>query len=284
MASVRPPNGECYICTSPKHVAIDCPHRGRWLALRSVNLIHVDMDAADEANEMCEYLAMIAESNIYAYPSEDPEDERSAFVIDALGTGAKAIYLDPPHHRNRRRREAFEKAKDRPQEKGKGKAVECDDPVSIPRRQIRKAARVAELPSSRTEEGVEIFKAPKVQQLPDGPGSLGARALHVKLRVHSLDGVEIRGRLDSGADITHMSEECWESIPGLPKPKEGIHMKLYHLTGQAKVLGYIKTIIYLLTKTGEVVSFELEAYVVRNMRVPLLLGEDFQSSYELGVQ
>jgi hypothetical protein len=99
-----------------------------------------------------------------------------------------------------------------------------------------------------------------------------------------LENEEIRGRLDSGADITLMSEEFWKSIPDIQKPKEGICMTLYHLTGQAKVLGYVKTRLYMVSKDGEVVSFELEAYVVRNMKVPLLLGEDFQLSYELGVQ
>lgn len=35
---------------------------------------------------------------------------------------------------------------------------------------------------------------------------------------------------------------------------------------------------------GAVIRFELEAYVVRNMKVPLLLGEDFQTTYELGLE
>jgi hypothetical protein len=81
-----------------------------------------------------------------------------------------------------------------------------------------------------------------------------------------------------------MSEEFWESIPDIQKPRKGIRMKLYHLTGQAKVLGYVRTTLYMVSKEGDVVSFELEVYVVRNMKVPLLIGEDFQSSYELGVQ
>jgi hypothetical protein len=61
-------------------------------------------------------------------------------------------------------------------------------------------------------------------------------------------------------------------------------MRLYHLTGPAKVLGYIKTTLFAVDTMGNVLSFELEAYVVRKMRVPLLLGEDFQVAYELGVQ
>ena len=61
-------------------------------------------------------------------------------------------------------------------------------------------------------------------------------------------------------------------------------MKLYHLTGHAKVLGYVKTRLYTLTTDNSWICFELEAYVVQGMRVPLLLGEDFQTSYELQVK
>jgi hypothetical protein len=70
-----------------------------------------------------------------------------------------------------------------------------------------------------------------------------------------------------------MSEDYFNSIPGLPKPREGLRMQLYMLTRQAKVLGYTRFTMYV----------EVEAYIVQNMRVPLLLGEDFQISYELGV-
>lgn len=61
-------------------------------------------------------------------------------------------------------------------------------------------------------------------------------------------------------------------------------MKLYHLTGNARVLGYVKTQLFAAAMDGTIVSFELEAYVVRDMRVPLLIGEDFQVTYELGLR
>jgi hypothetical protein len=34
---------------------------------------------------------------------------------------------------------------------------------------------------------------------------------------------------------------------------------------------------------GEILQLEAEAYVVKGMSVPILLGEDFQLNYELGV-
>ena len=42
-----------------------------------------------------------------------------------------------------------------------------------------------------------------------------------------------------------------------PRLREGMRMKLYHLTGGAKVLGYIKTKLYATAQDESIVSFEL---------------------------
>ena len=114
-------------------------------------------------------------------------------------------------------------------------------------------------------------------------GLLGSKGLHMRARIHELDLSDVKARLDSGADITLISEEFWKSLTNLPQLREGMRMKLYHLTGGAKVLGYIKTELYATALDGSIVSFELEAYLIRNMNVPILLGEDFQTTYELSV-
>lgn len=51
-------------------------------------------------------------------------------------------------------------------------------------------------------------------------------------------------------------------MPEAPHLHEWMRMKLYHLMGGAKVLGYIKTELYILKKDESIVSFELESYVV----------------------
>lgn len=84
----------------------------------------------------------------------------------------------------------------------------------------------------------------KGRALPEGLGSLGSQALQIKGSVVDAAGKSIPIRLDSGADITLMSEDYYNSVQGLPKLKEGLRMKLYHLTGHAKVLGYIRTILF----------------------------------------
>jgi hypothetical protein len=132
-----------------------------------------------------------------------------------------------------------------------------------------------------TYEPGKVFPASKGRSLPEGMGSLGSKALHMRARVHKLDSSDVKARLDSGADITLISEEFWKSLTDPPRLREGMRMKLYHLTGGAKVLGYIKTELYATALDESIVSFELEVYVVRNMNIPILLGEDFQTTYEL---
>ncbi|THU78665.1 hypothetical protein K435DRAFT_876382 [Dendrothele bispora CBS 962.96] len=67
--------------------------------------------------------------------------------------------------------------------------------------------------------------------------------------ITSLTADEVVVRLDSGADITLMSEECWKE-PRLPQLKVGLRMKLYQLTGEAKVLVYMHFPIYVTATNG----------------------------------
>ncbi|KAJ7503818.1 hypothetical protein B0H11DRAFT_1710674, partial [Mycena galericulata] len=313
--SDRPPtNGRgCYVCTSMNHLARDCPQYGRWLALRDAHTIEVDVDIVEESEDLKEWLAMFSESNptVSAYSRESSESSENSengifhkegFMLDAQFTGASALHVKPrslEENRNARRRNYFDSLKRR---KEKNKADETT--VVIPRRILRfKNARIKKEatptsasstfiptpdpePAVRDEKvdsppleslhGVRVIKAFKARSLPPGLASLGVSALHLKVHIGDPSAPATKGRLDSGADITLMSEEFFNSLVGLPKPKEGLRMKLYALTGEAKVLGYTRFTMYALAADGVLVSFEVEAYVVRDMRVPLLLGEDFQ--------
>ncbi|PPQ83356.1 hypothetical protein CVT26_015166, partial [Gymnopilus dilepis] len=238
--------------------------------------------------------------------SEDSQSEKEVFIIDAHSSGAFSVHAQRhiAPNRNQRRRVHFEK---------KGKAVEDHSEPKLTRRIKRQRRLRGQEPTSSNSNQAEaeltaearnrddtsevtgsfdcsqpgeprIIVVRKGRALPDGFASLGAKALHIKAQIASLNQEPIKVRLDTGADITLMSEDFYHSIDGLPRIKEGVRMKLYHLTGGARVLGYIKTPIYARTSEGEILEFEMEAYVVRGMRVPLLIGEDFQTCYELGLE
>ncbi|KAJ7094085.1 hypothetical protein C8R44DRAFT_645642, partial [Mycena epipterygia] len=151
-------------------------------------------------------------------------------------------------------------------------------------------AEVEERESSTTED---LDPPPKeldpiflrAKRSPDpGDSAIGVSVLAVKGWVDSLENAPVNLRLDSCADITLISEEYYSSLRNPPPIKEGHRMSLAQLTDQGTIIkGYSKLRIYLLTTEGNLICTEAEAYVVKGMSVPILLGEDFQLNYELGV-
>jgi hypothetical protein len=91
-------------------------------------------------------------------------------------------------------------------------------------------------------------------------------------------------RLDSGADISLISEEFLNSLPNPPPIRKGHRMNLAQLTDKGTVIkGFTKLKLLMMSMSGETIELEAEVYVVKGMSVPVLLGEDFQLNYEIGV-
>ncbi|KAJ8495303.1 hypothetical protein ONZ45_g12913 [Pleurotus djamor] len=109
------------------------------------------------------------------------------------------------------------------------------------------------------------------------------KALHMYISLNSPTAPTTQARLDSGADITLISEELWDSLTPRPPLREDKVISLYQLTGSAEVRGRVRLTLYVPTDTGETLSFSTLAFVVKGMRVPLLLGEDFQTDYEFNI-
>ncbi|PPQ78134.1 hypothetical protein CVT26_007526 [Gymnopilus dilepis] len=161
--------------------------------------------------------------------SEDSLINKEVFVIDARSTGAFSAHAQRhvAPNRNQRRRVHFEK---------KGKAVESPSEPRITRkaRRVRRSQKLKLDPSNSNQAEARpfveersrdetsevtgsldcskpgkprIIVVRKGRALPDGFASLGARALHIKAQVSSLNQEPIKVRLDTGADITLMSED-----------------------------------------------------------------------------
>ncbi|KAG6905492.1 hypothetical protein DXG01_002407, partial [Tephrocybe rancida] len=239
--SVKQPNGSCYICTSPFHFANDCLHHGRWRVMRDANMIYVELDPEEEAACDREYLAMLAEIDVSssAYLSDsaecltsesEAEEEllaKEVFTVDARATGAFALHARSifVENCNTRHRQMFEA-------KRKGKEALKTSPHVLPRKICRKGKGevVEEMSESADSSAAYVFSAEtgsaantsksvpmvvpttKVRSYPEGYGSLGARALHMKVHIGSLDTSSFQGQLDSGADITLMSEDYWKTM------------------------------------------------------------------------
>ena len=125
---------------------------------------------------------------------------------------------------------------------------------------------------------------PKQRSRPEGTSAVGVSVLSARGFVGSLKNAETDLRLDSCADITLISYEFYESLAVKPSIKQGMRLQLWQLMDKdSKLKGFVRIPIFMTTESGDVLEMEAEAYVVPNMTVPILLGEDYQQSYEVSV-
>jgi hypothetical protein len=67
-----------------------------------------------------------------------------------------------------------------------------------------------------------------------------------------------------------------------PKVKTGQKINLIQVTGSSKISGYVTVPIYFDSDNGPV-QLEIEAYVVKGMTTPLILGNDFADQYSISL-
>ena len=85
-------------------------------------------------------------------------------------------------------------------------------------------------------------------------------------------------------DVTLISEEFFLSLKQAPKVQQGMRMQLWQLTDKDSSLkGFVQIPIIMQSEDGMLLEPEAEAYIVPGMTVPILLGEDYQLNYEMGV-
>ena len=144
---------------------------------------------------------------------------------------------------------------------------------------------VYEIPSQQLPpppKDIKPIRMPKKRFYPAGESSVGVSVLSVKGWVGNLDNSVTDLRLDSCADVTLISSEYYDSLKACPPVQQG--MQLWQLTDKnSKLRGFVHIPIFMMTEGGVVIESEAEAYVVPGMTVPILLGEDYQLTYEVGV-
>ncbi|EDR09698.1 uncharacterized protein LACBIDRAFT_326241 [Laccaria bicolor S238N-H82] len=117
---------------------------------------------------------------------------------------------------------------------------------------------------------------------PAGASAVGVSVVAVQGWVGSTRNKPIDIRLDSCADVTLISQEYLESLQDRPPCQNGLKMNLWQLTDKdATLQGYVRIPIFFVSSDGILLETEAEAYVVPNMTVPILLGEDYHVNYEL---
>lgn len=113
---------------------------------------------------------------------------------------------------------------------------------------------------------------------------MGVSVVAVQGWVGSMRNDQTDLRLDLCADVTLISQEYLESLRDRPSCQKGIKMDLWQLTDKdAKIQGYVRIPIFIESLEGVILETEAEAYVIPDMTIPILLGEDYHLNYELTV-
>ncbi len=117
---------------------------------------------------------------------------------------------------------------------------------------------------------------------PPGTSFLGTKPTTTMARI----GEEVEDLteiiVDTGSDITLISHRFWSSMKRPPKEKSGQKINLVQVTGKTSITGYVNVNLTFKTAQGPV-KMPVEAYIVKGMKAPFILGNDFANQYRLTI-
>jgi hypothetical protein len=150
-----------------------------------------------------------------------------------------------------------------------------------------RVVRAFSVESKAEEQGTEdpnllVLKQKKARI--EGASFLGSRAATVPITMMDRKSENaMEAVIDSGSDITLISYDAWKGLkPKTPKMKQGQNVTLIEVTGETQLMGFVKVPIFFETRNGPV-KLEVEAYIVKGMATPFILGNDFAYQYNLSI-
>ncbi|KAL1658110.1 hypothetical protein GGF50DRAFT_131891 [Schizophyllum commune] len=305
----KQPPAPCFSCGSPYHWNKECPHREEYRARRAKEGYSTEPGEASREKAYDAAYAMIASSGFdeasletTAGPSEESkstndaeerisEQEENEPDDDEVWIN-EVLYVNTPSVGTRI--EVIEE-----EYWHEGGALPADHPHLM--EYVGDEAAFAIQPdvdlSATPVEEQEAYAIPDVRPYgdkpvklksrinrPPGMVSVGTSVLSVRGKIGSLSEEEIDLRLDSCASLTLLSAQLYDRLRNPPPLRKGAKMKLWQLTSTSDpIRGYVRLPVFIEADDGTVLEAEIEAYVVENMTVPVLLGEDFQQAYEVAV-
>lgn len=127
-----------------------------------------------------------------------------------------------------------------------------------------------------------LISLKKWMSRPPGTAFLGANAMQTKGYLNHYQENEAEITIDTGSDITLISESTWKEMNSPPKLRNGEKVNLIQVTGSTSISGYIQLPVYIETNRGPV-EIHVEAYVVKGMTTPFILGNDFADQYSISI-
>ena len=126
-----------------------------------------------------------------------------------------------------------------------------------------------------------LVELKKHQDQPPGCSFLGSQATQVPTTFNSIDKNLAKVIVDSGSDITLISQKLLTEMLAQVKLRQGQKINLVQVTGNASISGYVDIDLYF-TPDG-LVKINVEAYVVKGMSTLFILGNDSADQYSISV-
>ncbi|KAF9004147.1 hypothetical protein BDZ89DRAFT_903935, partial [Hymenopellis radicata] len=122
----------------------------------------------------------------------------------------------------------------------------------------------------------------RIKARPPGCTFLGSRITETKASVGGIEQDNIDVVLDSGSDITLISEKAWKKLSTHPKARKGQRVNLKQVTGTSVIDEFTTIDLFFETNKGPV-QLKVDAYIVKGMTAPFILGNDFAEQYSLSL-
>ncbi|KZW02961.1 hypothetical protein EXIGLDRAFT_600972, partial [Exidia glandulosa HHB12029] len=129
-----------------------------------------------------------------------------------------------------------------------------------------------------------VFNVIPKRQPPAGRSSVGVSVLTAGGHLGSREEKPLPLRLDSGANISLVARSFLESMKNPPKIHTGLKVAIAQLTNKnPRIEGYVNMPVWIRSTEGTWLRLHAELYVVPEMTVEVLLGEDWHVNNELSV-
>ena len=128
----------------------------------------------------------------------------------------------------------------------------------------------------------KLIVLPKIAERPPGCSFIGTTPTTALVKLGDLQGPSAKIIIDSGSDITLVAPEILQKMSNPPRTHQGKQVRLSQVTAKTTISGYVDLPLIFNTDQGPVQA-NVEAYLVKGMSTPLILGNDFADQYSLSI-
>ena len=129
----------------------------------------------------------------------------------------------------------------------------------------------------------ELIVLPKLMERPHGCCFISSKPSTLEVALGQRDGPESEVIINSGSDITLVSQKTISSMKNPPKEHTGKKVTLSQVTAKTSIRTYVDLPLFFETTNGPV-QINVEAYVVKGMTTPIILGNDYADQYALSIE